>query len=76
MPAAPLWPGQGFFRATAWVRLGVSNMGLLTFYSEGSVRTAYAAHCIQRGALRLALVSLKVCCCVLGTPRPSPSAFP
>jgi hypothetical protein len=43
---------------------------LLTFYSEGSVRSAYAAHCIQRGASRLALVSSKACCCALGHPLP------
>jgi hypothetical protein len=32
------------------------------------MRTAYAVHCIQRGALRFALASLKVCSCALGTP--------
>jgi hypothetical protein len=55
---------------SAWARLNGSSLRLLTFYSEGFTRTAYAAHCIQRGALRLALVSLKVCSCALGHPPP------
>jgi hypothetical protein len=47
--------------ACAWSRPNRSIVKVLTFYSEGFVRTAYAAHCIQRGTSRLALVSSKVC---------------
>jgi hypothetical protein len=53
---------------TAWAFPNRSSLRLLTFYSEGPVRTAYAAHCIQRGASRLAFLSLKVCCRVFGHP--------
>jgi hypothetical protein len=57
----------GDSRGAAWSQPNGGSLNVLTFYSEGSKRTAYAAHCNQRG-LAPPLVSSKVCCCALGHP--------